>query len=254
MRSIHVNIDRPNFMINPTNCSRYLSRLPGHRRPGHDHRLSAPTLTRSTARPSPFKPKMTITQLGGHKQTKRSKDPAFASTSDNARRRQHQIARGDPAQGLRDRSAPPRQHLLQGPAASRTLHGKTADRLGDCLNTPLLDQPLSGPAYAVSGYGKLPHLAFVLAGQVTVVPEALSSSVKGGSLRTDVPVIPDVPVGHFALTLLGGKQGYLVNTRGLCAAPAVAEVAYEGQNGKSLTQKVKTKSACKAAKKTGRNK
>ena len=33
--------------------------------------------------------------------------------------------------------------------------------------TPLLDQPLTGPAYAVSGFGKLPHVAFILAGQVT---------------------------------------------------------------------------------------
>ena len=32
--------------------------------------------------------------------------------------------------------------------------------------TPLLDAPLSGPAYAVSGFGKLPRLAFILDGQV----------------------------------------------------------------------------------------
>ena len=48
-----------------------------------------------------------------------------------------------------------------------------------------------------------------------------------------MPVIPDAPVGHFALTLLGGKQGYLVNTRSLCAGPTVSEIAYQGQNGKS---------------------
>jgi hypothetical protein len=104
----------------------------------------------------------------------------------------------------------------------------------------------------VTGYGKLPHLVFILDGQVTVTPEALSSSVKHGHLRTEVPVIPDVPIGHFSLTLLGGKQGYLTNTKSLCAAPTTSEVAYQGQNGKSLTQKAKTKSACGA--KTGRKK
>ena len=45
------------------------------------------------------------------------------------------------------------------------------------VKTPLLDEPLEGPAYAVSGYGKLPHLVFILDGQVTVMPQAESSSV-----------------------------------------------------------------------------
>ena len=30
--------------------------------------------------------------------------------------------------------------------------------------TPLLDAPLTGPAYAVSGFGKLPHVVFILDG------------------------------------------------------------------------------------------
>ncbi len=92
--------------------------------------------------------------------------------------------------------------------------------------TPLLDQPLTGPAYAVSGFGKLPHVVFILDGQVTIMPEAESSSVKGGHLKTVVPVIPDAPIGHFRLDLFGGKKGYLVNTRNLCASPAKVAVQY----------------------------
>ncbi len=84
--------------------------------------------------------------------------------------------------------------------------------------TPLLDAPLSGPAYAVSGFGKLPRVAFILDGQVRVIPQAESASVKGGHLRTVVPVVPDVPIGYFRLDLFGGKHGYLVNTRDLCAS------------------------------------
>jgi hypothetical protein len=110
--------------------------------------------------------------------------------------------------------------------------------------TPLLEAPLKGPAYAVSGYGKLPHLAFILSGQVTVIPEAMSSTVKGGRLRTVVPVIPDAPIGHFALTLLGGKHGYIRNFANLCAAPTATTVEYSGQNGKTHTQQVRTKAAC----------
>ena len=50
------------------------------------------------------------------------------------------------------------------------------------------------------------------------MPEAESASVKGGHLKTVVPVVPDAPIGHFRLNLFGGKKGYLVNTRDLCAS------------------------------------
>ena len=39
MRSIQVNLDKPNFIINPTNCSPMSVDVAGHRRPGHRRRL-----------------------------------------------------------------------------------------------------------------------------------------------------------------------------------------------------------------------
>ena len=63
-----------------------------------------------------------------------------------------------------------------------------------------------------------------------------------------VPVVPDAPIGHFRFTLFGGAQGYISNTESLCAAPTVSTVEFNGQNGKTLTQQVKTKTACKAKK------
>lgn len=110
--------------------------------------------------------------------------------------------------------------------------------------TPLLEKPLEGPAYAVSGYGGLPRLAFILDGQVNLLPRADTETVKDGRLRTTVPVIPDAPIGHFSLTLFGGKQGYLVNTRSICAHVPVTEVSYVAQNGKTFVQKVKVKTPC----------
>ena len=112
----------------------------------------------------------------------------------------------------------------------------------------LLEKPLEGPAYAVSGYGVLPHIAFILGGQVTVMPEGISTTVSGGRLRTVIPVIPDVPIGHFRLTLFGGAQGYLENTESLCAAKPLIVIQMNGQNGKSITQQVRPKTACKAKK------
>ena len=63
-----------------------------------------------------------------------------------------------------------------------------------------------------------------------------------------IPVVPDVPIGHFRLTLYGGTQGYLENTESLCGSPQLSTVEIDAQNGKSLTQQVKAKTACKAKK------
>jgi hypothetical protein len=120
--------------------------------------------------------------------------------------------------------------------------------------TPLLDEPLKGPAYAVSGYGKLPHLAFILNGQVMLIPQAESKSVNKGHLKTTVPVIPDAPVGHFRLTLLGGSKGYLINTRDLCVAGSgKITIAYDAQNGRRATQRIAPKLPCGKQKRAKRS-
>jgi len=107
----------------------------------------------------------------------------------------------------------------------------------------LLDQPLTGPVYAVSGSGGLPRLAFVLNGQVDLVPRADTKTV-GGQLRTTAPVVPDAPIGHFSMTIFGGKTGYLANTRSLCRHTPMVRVAFRAHNRKIRKQKVKVKAAC----------
>jgi hypothetical protein len=118
--------------------------------------------------------------------------------------------------------------------------------------TPLLDQPLSGPAYAVSGSGGLPRLAFLLNGQVNLVPRAESRSASGGRLKTTVPVIPDAPIGHFHLLIYGGKQGYLANTRSLCVHAPVVRVEFNGQNAKRHRVAARVKTACTASQRRAR--
>jgi hypothetical protein len=115
--------------------------------------------------------------------------------------------------------------------------------------TPLLDQPLSGPVYAVTGSGGLPRLAFVLNGQVDLLPRAETVTIKGQQLKTTVSVVPDAPIGHFHLTIFGGKKGYLQNTRDLCGRVPVVRVSYEGQNGSVRAEAIKVKTACGASSK-----
>jgi hypothetical protein len=110
--------------------------------------------------------------------------------------------------------------------------------------TPLLDQPLSGLVYAVSGSGGLPKLAFLLNGQVSLLPRAETVTDTQGRLKTTVPVVPDAQIGHFRLTLFGGERGYLVNTREICRHRPVIQVAYTAQNGRTASQDLKLKVAC----------
>ena len=51
------------------------------------------------------------------------------------------------------------------------------------------------------------------------------------------------------MTIFGGKTGYLVNTRDLCAHAPVTKVDYTGQNGKTFSQSVKVKASCGKSKK-----
>jgi hypothetical protein len=243
LRSIQVKLDKPNLILNPTNCSAFDIKSQGIGDQGtvadfssYFHAVNCFTLA--------FRPKMTIRQLGGKKQTSRSRNPRLRF--DLRTRPGHANIRSV-AVTLPKAFAIDQRHLgnICSKAQLEAELCKGRQPIGSAwVKSPLLDESLRGPAYAVSGFGKLPRVAFILDGQVRIVPQAESSSVKGGHLKTVVPVVPDAPVGHFRLTLLGGNKGYLVNTRNLCAAPATTGVHFVGQNGKRHTQRVRIKTRC----------
>jgi hypothetical protein len=253
LRSIQVNIERERFMINPTNCSEFHTVSEGVGDQGTAVSFSSPFIAVNCGT-LPFTPKLTVTQLGGHKATQRGKEPSLEfnlkTTPDDANIKS--VALTLPRSLEIDQ-----EHLGnlcdRSELAADQCKGKAA--IGTVIDeTPLLEKPLEGSAYAVSGFGKLPHAVFILGGQVTVMPEGISTTVQSGRLRTVVPVVPDVPIGHFRLTLYGGHLGYLSNTESLCASPTVSTVEIDAQNGRTLTQQVKAKTACKAKKRTKRHK
>ena len=254
MRSIEVNINKPNFMINPTNCSPFSVGSEGIGDQGTVAHFSS-YFNAVDCSTLGFAPKMSITQLGGQKATARSKDPSLAIEL-NTRPGDANIK--SIAVTLPKAFEIDQRHLGNLCDRAELVSDQCAGRqpIGEAMTeTPLLEKPLRGPVYAVSGFGLLPHLAFILGGQVTLMPEAESSSVQGGRLKTVVPVVPDASIGHFRFTLFGGSEGYLSNTQSLCSAPTVSMVEFSGQNGKTLTQQVKTKTACGAMKsKRGRGK
>jgi hypothetical protein len=243
MRSIQVNIDKPNFMINPTGCGPLSVDSQGIGGEGTAVSFSS-FFNVVNCETLGFKPRMTIRQLGGIKGTRRSKDPGVQF---DLRTRSGDANIKSVGVTLPKTFEIDQRHLgnicSRAQLETESCAGRQA--IGTVMTeTPLLDAPLAGPAYAVSGFGKLPHVAFILAGQVTLVPEAESASTASGKLRTVVPIVPDAPVGHFRLNLFGGKRGYLANTGSLCAAAAVTQVDYVAQNGKTRSERVKLNTAC----------
>jgi hypothetical protein len=250
MRSIQVNIDKPNFTINPTNCSPFTVDSQGIGDQGtvtdfssYFHVVNCASLG--------FKPQMRIKQLGGRKDTKRSRNPALRI---DLRTRPGDANVKSLSVTLPNAFEIDQRHLgnicsekelAEKGCAGRTPIGRAT------TTTPLLDQPLGGPVFAVSGSGGLPRLAFLLKGQVNIVPRAITTTVNG-LLKTTVPVVPDAPIGHFSMTVFGGKTGYLINTRDICQHAPRARISYAGQNGKSRAETVGIKVSC--GKKSARHK
>jgi hypothetical protein len=241
MRSIQVNIDRRDFTINPTNCSNFSVDSEGIGDQGTPALFSS-SFHAVNCRYLHFNPKMTVKQIG-RGATARAANPKMRFV---LRTKKGEANIKSVKVTLPKAFAIDQRHLgnlcSKAQLEAESCAGRQA--IGSVMTkTPLLDQPLKGPAYAVSGFGKLPRLAFILNGQVRLVPQAQSKSVNG-KLTTTVSTVPDAPIGYFRLDLLGGKKGYLVNTRSLCKGDAMIRVHYKGQNGKTADQNVKTKTAC----------
>jgi hypothetical protein len=251
MRSIQVNIDRPDFTINPTNCSAFSIDSQGIGDQGtitdfssYFHAVNCAALG--------FKPSATMRQTGGKKKTRRATNPQlqldlYTRPGDaNIKSVTVTLSNAFEIDQRHLGNICSEKELTEKQCAGRTPIGEAT------TTTPLLDQPLTGPVFAVSGSGGLPRLAFILNGQVNLVPRAETTTIKGGRLQTTAPVVPDAPIGHFSLTVFGGPTGYLINTRDICQNRPVTKVTFVGQNESTFTQEVKVKTACpKKKKKSG---
>jgi hypothetical protein len=141
--------------------------------------------------------------------------------------------------------------------------------------TPLLDSTLSGPVYAVSGSGGLPKLAVILNGPAAdplhLLVRGITTTV-GARIANTFPLVPDAPITDFGLTLNGGPAGYLVNNTDVCAGAKgkskkarkkasrlrrtnlTAAALFTAQDGDTLTQSVPISAQCPKAKKGKKSK
>ncbi len=109
--------------------------------------------------------------------------------------------------------------------------------------SPAYDGALTGPVFAVSEGGELPALVYLLSGPAEVVLRGQVVS-KGGRIQAGVDDVPDTPLNTFELTVDGGKGGYLILSRNICAQTVVADGVFTSQGGQTHEQRIPVDADC----------
>jgi hypothetical protein len=240
LRSINLDIDRNQFMINPTNCAAQAT-IGAINGGGADP--TNPATFSSYAVNDPFqatecnklgfKPKLKVTLNGP---TKRAKNPRLTAVL-NAKNGQANVLRTAltmPHSLFLDQghigTVCTRPQLASHTCPKGSVYGHAEAK------SPLLDRKLKGKVFLVSSNHELPDLLVDLRGQVEIYLRGVISSKHGG-LKTVFNNVPDVPVSRFALKMKGGKKSLLVNSTNTCAKPQRAKLNIKGQNGKKVKNK-----------------
>jgi hypothetical protein len=247
LRDIRAYTDRPEFVLNPTNCKRTstASTLLGS---GLDFSSEADDRPVTVSTPFqvadcaalPFKPRLSLKLKGG---TRRGSHPALTATlrmngigEAGVRKAQVVLPKSEFIENAHFNTICTRVVFKQGvhpgekcPAGS--IYGKAVAK------TPLLDEPLTGPVFLRSSEHQLPDVVAALHnGEIDIVLVGRVDSVKG-RLRNTFEATPDAPVSSFVVSLLGGKKGLFVNSTNLCKGTHRAEANFTGQNGKQWNKK-----------------
>ncbi len=237
IRSIAVNVNRHQFMVNPTNCSAQATAgtingggsNPANSANWSSYAVSAPYQA-TGCKGLGFKPSFNARISGP---TTRAKNPQIRVVV-KARKGDANIARTAlnlPHSLFLDqghiKTVCTRVQLAAKECPQNSIYGHAE------ASSPLLKQKLKGPVYLVSSKHKLPDLLADLRGQINIQLDGVISSKHGG-LKTVFNNTPDVPLKTFILNMRGGKKSLLQNSTNLCKSPQLAVLNMKGQNGKTV--------------------
>ncbi len=248
LRSVFVNVNRKEFTLNGTNCSKFATAgvlRGGGADPTNPAAFSSFAVSdafqASKCKRLRFRPKLHLRLFG---KTKRAQQPRLRATL-KARPGDANIGRASvalPNALFLDQSSLAtvctRVQFAADECPKRSIYGRAR------AFTPLLGKPLEGPVYLRSSNNPLPDLVAHLEGQVEIDLVGRIDSFRGG-IRTTFGRVPDVPVSKFTMVLPGGKKGLLVASRDLCRRPVKALVRFKAQNGKKLNKRQQLRTPCK---------
>ncbi|HXB66170.1 MAG TPA: hypothetical protein VNV42_14970 [Solirubrobacteraceae bacterium] len=245
LRDIDAVIDRPQFMVNPTNCDASSFSGTATSAEGATAPLSSPFQVGS-CRSLAFQPTFKVSTSA---KTSRTQGASLSVTLDLP----DEGGLGSEANVQKVKVSLPKQL----PSPLKTLQKACletvfAENPASCpiasqvglvkVSTPLLSGPLTGKAYFVShGGAKYPELIMVLVGEdgVTVQVHGETFISKAGITTATFAAVPDVPFSSFELTLPQREYPALTANGNLCKGTLLMPTEIAGQNGLVIKQNTK---------------
>jgi hypothetical protein len=237
LRKTNVTINRPNFIVNPTNCSQQKITAVISGSQGTQTEVNAPFAVAGCAGLS-FAPKFSVAVSGKSSRlegTSLDAKVVFPSgPQSNIAHVRVALPRDLPSRLPTLQKACPAATFESNPAAcpAASVIGATEAR------TPILPVPLRGPVYFVSHGGEaFPNLVAVLQGygvRVNLVGDTFIS--KAGITSTTFNNVPDVQVSSFELFLPKGPYSALTGLGNLCKEKLVMPTQFIAQDGARLEQ------------------
>jgi hypothetical protein len=253
VRSISLQMNKPEFTLNPTDCSAKSVTGALTTLTGQSAALSSPFAVAGCAGLK-FAPQLKIslkgsTGRGGHPALRAEVTYPKGSGYANIARAQVSLPHAEFLDQGNLNLVCKQAELRAGTCPDATIYGRVK------AWTPLLEQPLEGNVYLGVGFGyKLPALVAELGGQIRVLLVGKIDTGKNKGIRNTFEAVPDAPVEKFVLSMKGGKKyGLLENSENICGKGQQAEVAFKAQNGDATNSKVAIKTSCRK-KKAGRKK
>jgi hypothetical protein len=246
VRSIAVKVDRPSFILNPTNCNPMAVLGSALSASGQSAALSS-RFQVGQCRTLKFAPKLALSLKGG---TQRTKHPALRSVVTYPKK-------GAYANTAKAQITLPHSEFLD-QAHLGTICTRVQFAADQCPKasvygfarafTPILDKPIEGPVYLRSSSHNLPDLVLALDGQVDVDAVARIDTGKSGGIRATFQGVPDAPISKVVVEMYGGKKGLFVNSENLCSKPQRAIADFTAQNGKVHNTTPLITNSCKSKK------
>jgi hypothetical protein len=238
LRTLKVEVNRPNFLFNPTNCAALSTDTSLTSTMGATDSLSSPFAV-SGCSSLPFKPKLTVStsprtsRLNGSSLTVKLTQ---GSGQANIREVHTELPKLLPARLSTLQKACRDEVFEANPATC-----PAASKVGTATaSTPVLPDKLSGPAYLVShGGAAFPDLEIVLSGDgVSVILDG-KTNIKNGITSSTFTTIPDVPVNSFELKLPAGRDSAITAIGETCAKRLIMPTAIVSQGSQTIKQNIK---------------
>jgi hypothetical protein len=238
VRDIRVNVDRPDFTLNPTSCDPMT--IGADIWGGGSNLFSAiddaPVARTQRFQASDcaslgFSPRLGLRLKGG---AKRGDHPALRAVyrprpgDSNLSRLSLLFPSSAFVENANFRTICTRVQFAADSCPKGAVYGQVT------AFSPLLDEPLRGPAFLRSSNNLLPDLIFDLHGLVDVEVAIRVDSVDG-RLRATVANSPDVPVSKVVVQMQGGRKGLFVNSSNICRGKNRGKAQAAAHNGRRKT-------------------